>query len=123
MKHALKRRIALLLVGLLVFSQASVVLAACSMDRAMLGQSMASTTENPCSGCDTSDSTYASSNANVCVAHCTSDLQLAGFVPAIVPGPAALPALPVLRPAVPLRIELAAPPLGAPPHRILLHSF
>jgi hypothetical protein len=123
MVRALKRRVALLLLGLFVFAQVNVALAACSMDSGMLGQVMASTGDGPCGDCGTTGSDHAALSSNLCVAHCTSDLQLAGAGVIIVAAAPTLPALVVRRPEVPLRTGLDGPPSGAPPRRILLHSF
>ncbi len=122
MVRVLKRRVALLLIGLLVFSQAAVALAACSMDRGTVAQAMAS--DDACAGCASAPG-RAAPIRSVCMAHCTSDLQLAGIAVAMAAAPADLPVLMVARPELRStpRTGLSTPPSGAPPHRILLHSF
>ena len=112
MAGILRRRIALLMIGLLAFAQGSVAFAACSMERGTAMPAMAMAPDESCA-------------PNLCVAHCTSDLQLAGAAASIVRGPADLPvlriALPEIGPAP--HTGLHVPPPGAPPRRILLHSF
>lgn len=117
-----RRWTAILLLAMLAFAQASVALAACSMDRGMLASTMAMSAGDDCDGCDMS-AQAAMDSTNQCVVHCTADLQLAGAPPdAAVAGPAeTLPAVAVLRFRSPLLREYLLP--GAPPRRILLHSF
>jgi hypothetical protein len=112
MARILRRRIALLMIGLLAFAQGSVAFAACSMERGTTAPAMAMAPDEPCA-------------PNLCAAHCTSDLQLAGAAALIVRGPGDLPILRVARPEISPApyTGLHAPPPGAPPHRILLHSF
>ena len=117
------RRMSLWLIAMLVFAQASVAMAACTMDRGSLAP-MLEMSEG-CGDCGTELKTDAPQYANRCVAHCTSDLQLSGESVAIVRGPAPVPVLwvpPTERLASP-RTGLEETPPGAPPHRILLHSF
>jgi len=122
MTCAVKRRVALLLTGLLVFSQASVALAACSADRGTMAQAM--TSDDACADCAFAPR-RAAPIRNVCLAHCTSDLQLAGIAITMAAAPADLPVLMVARPDVRStpHTGLSTPPSSAPPHRILLHSF
>ena len=118
----LKRRIGLLVIALLVFAQGSVALAACSMER---GAPMQMTQADDACACDAQAGFEAPMHANVCVAHCTSDLQLAGVATALVRAPAAAPVLVValVREYSPGRMAREAPPPRAVPPRILLHSF
>jgi len=118
----LKRRIGLLVIALLVFAQGSVALAACAMER---GAAMQMTQADDAYPCDTQAGFEAPMHANVCVAHCTSDLQLAGVATALVRAPAAAPVLVValVREYSPGRMAREAPPPHAVPPRILLHSF
>jgi hypothetical protein len=122
MTCVIKRRVARLLIGLLVFSQASIAFAACSMDRGAMAQAM--TSDDACADCASAPG-GAAPIRNVCLAHCTSDLQLAGIAIALAAAPADLPVLMVARPELRStpRTGLSTPPSGAPPHRILLHSF
>jgi hypothetical protein len=121
MTSCLIRRIALALLALYAFGQASVALAACGMDRGGMAQAMAMPDGDGCGGCAMTDPR--SVNA-LCVAHCTADLQLTGAAPDAIPAPAiadvlAAAAVPRFRsPPVPAYL-----PPGAPPRRILLHSF
>ena len=120
----LKRRVAMLTLALLAFAQASVAFSGCLMDRGAMGPVMAADNDESAAGCETPITTTPSS-ANLCALHCTWDLQVAGVAVALLRSPADLPILTVALPhAVPApRTGLHAPPLGAPPHRILLHSF
>ena len=118
----IKRQLALLLIGLMVFAYGSIALAACAMDRAAMAHSMAAPLGEACDGCPAGDSTPVSA---VCVAHCTADLQLAALAYPIVRSPSDAPLLLLL----PIheyrigRIACQAPPPNAVPTRILLHSF
>lgn len=118
----LLRRIALLLIAALCLGQASLALAACSMERGGLAATWASADE-PCGGCGLPAEGAASANA--CVAHCTSDLQLTGVAPVLARSAADAPVLVLDHPALRLHLHhgLAAAPPGTPPRRILLHSF
>jgi len=120
----LKRRIALLTLTLLAFAQASVAFSSCSMDRGTMGSAMAADNDEFAADCETPITTTPSS-ANLCALHCTWDLQVAGVAVALLRSPAGLPILTVALPrAAPApRTGLLAPPSGAPPHRILSHSF
>lgn len=120
----LKRRIALLTLALLAFAQASVPFSNCSMDRGAMGPAMAADNDESGADCETPITTTPS-NANLCALHCTWDLQIAGVAVALLRSPADLPILTVALPrAAPApRTGLLAPPSGAPPHRILSHSF
>jgi len=120
----LKRRIALLTLALLAFAQASVAFSSCSMDRGTMGSAMAADNDEFAADCETPITTTPSS-ANLCALHCTWDLQVAGVAVALLRSPAGLPILTVALPrAAPApRTGLLAPPSGAPPHRILSHSF
>src|ERR1700704_4828571 len=110
MARILRRRVALLMIGLLAFAQGSVAFAACSMERGAATQTMAMAPyEEPCA-------------SNLCVAHCTLDLQLAGVAASILRGAADLPVLRIAWPEIgpAPHTGLDAPPPGAPPRRILL---
>jgi hypothetical protein len=109
--------------ALLAFAQASVALAACSMDRGGMAQMV--TVGDGCGDCNAEVKTYVPQYANRCVAHCTADLQLNGLALALVRGPADAPVLlvPRVEPRFLGGAGLEAPPPGAVPPRILLHSF
>ena len=123
MNRALKRWVASVLLAALAFTQASVSFAACPLERGHLGAVMTSKAE-PC-GDDLSVAGFESLYANRCVAHCTSDLQLAGDAVAMTRSPGDAPVL-VLPPAPIARLPrlfTADSPPGEVPIRILLHSF
>lgn len=120
----IRRQVALLMLAVLGFAQASVALAACAMDRGELAQASAPSHGMPAGHecCDEEDSPAAA--ATLCFAHCTSDLQAFGWAGFAVPA-AERVVLVVLPPAVALAPRAAvaeAPPPRVPP-RILLHSF
>jgi hypothetical protein len=123
MKLRLLRRIASGLIAVLVFAQASVAIAACSMDRGSLAPMLEMAGD--CGDCETQVKPEAPQYANRCVAHCTSDLQLSGSLAALAVHPADVPVLVVPRAEVsrvPRAVAQVSPP-GAVPVRILLHSF
>ena len=109
------------MLGVLFYAQAGVVLAACGMDRGELGQAMSA---QPAAGHECCDEEESPPPANLCVAHCTADLQAFGW--AALPLPAAAPSAPIfLQPsfaAAPPALRHPAPPPRVPP-RIFLHSF
>jgi hypothetical protein len=121
----LKRRLAMLTLSLLAFAQASVAFSSCSMDRGTMSPVMAADDDKSAADCETPMPEASPQNANLCALHCTWDLQIAGVAVALVRSTADLPiltvALPHAAPAPPTGLHV--PPLGAPPHRILLHSF
>ena len=120
------RKVALSVVALLLFAHASFVLSACQRERGSLAQMMtAPAMEEGCTDCGPvvahDDALY----ANRCFAHCTADLQLVGDLTIAVPIAAAAPVLFVPRADLraPPYTGLVGTPPGAPPRRILLHSF
>jgi hypothetical protein len=125
MTVSLKRRVAMLTLALLAFAQASVAFSSCSMDRGTMSTTMAAGNDASGADCDTPMTETSPQNANLCAMHCTWDLQAAGVAVALLRSPADLPTFTVALPhALPAhRTGLHAPPSGAPPHRILLHSF
>jgi hypothetical protein len=129
MSRRLIRRLAFALIAVLAFAQASVVLAACAMDRGEMGAMMAQVNESGAAdeGCcaPASVSLPEAQVVSNCFAHCTADLQLTGFPVALVQVPAATPVLllPQLEPSPPGRALLEAPPPPTLASRILLHSF
>lgn len=124
MSRALKRWLAVLLLGALAFSQASLVLAACGIDRAALVQALAGDMHECC---DTEGpaTNLVPMSANSCLGEGTSDLQASGPSMPAVAAPAALPVLfvPQRQAGPPPSALLRAPPARAVPSRILLHSF
>lgn len=124
MNHRSLRRISIWLVAVLAFAQASAAIAACTMDRGSLAPMLEMTGD--CGDCNTLlAKADAPQNANLCVAHCTSDLQLSGSLAVLAVHAAELPVL-VLSRAEPYRVPRAVAqlsPPGAVPVRILLHSF
>jgi len=121
MTSRLIRRIAIALLALYAFGQASVALAACGMDREAMAQAMAMPAGDTCDDCANA---AADAITPLCVAHCTSDLQLTAAAPDALPAAAILDSLMAI--AVPRFRSppvLAYLPPGAPPRRILLHSF
>jgi hypothetical protein len=118
----LKRRVAFVLLTLLALVQANAALASCPMANAAMPAAMAG--EAPCEGCDTMPLDTHDQIPSVCAAYCASSDQPAAVAATIVlPSPQrqalVLPRfVPDARPT-----GLEAAPSGAPPHRILLHSF
>lgn len=130
MNRRLVRRLALALIALFAFAQASVALAACAMDRGEMGPMMVQTSESAAVGddcCPPASAAFCDDAqlANSCFAHCTADLQLTGFHVVLVHSPEATPVLllPLLERSFPGRAVLEAPPPPTITSRILLHSF
>jgi len=110
---------------LLAFAHANVESYACTMDRGATGPAMTIENHDAGADCDRPMVETTPQSASLCVLHCTSDLQATGTVVALVGAPADLRILGVVRDqaAIAPRTGLLAPPPGAPPHRIFLHSF
>jgi methenyltetrahydromethanopterin cyclohydrolase len=125
MKARLNRLISTLVLAALAFAQASLAFSACQLDRGSLARSLGAAEQNACeSGCMVASAW--TKYANRCVAHCTADLAVAGSAVPLVRHPADAPVLALLSAqdgAAALRVVLEAAPPGAPPRRILLHSF
>ena len=120
MKRHFLRRAAAALIALFLFAQAGVVLAACAMDRASMAQAMTMPADQACE-CGGAEMQPVTAG---CVAHCTVDLQLAGFPLVLVHGAVEAPVLLVPVSEVgPKPTARPAPPPLAVPRRILLHSF
>lgn len=121
-KTRTRRWAAIFVIAALAFTQASVAFAACSMDRGMLGPAMAILAGGSCDACEMAKP--APMNGK-CVAHCTADLQQVSYPVVIAPALAPMPLLWVSKPPEPATPPkgLTARPPGAPPHRVLLHSF
>ena len=122
MNLRLIRRVSIWLIAMLAFAQASVAIAACSMDRGSLAPMLEMAGD--CGDCETQVKPDAPQYANRCVAHCTSDLQLSGSLAALAVHPADVPVLvlPRAEVCVPRAVAEVSPP-RAVPVRILLHSF
>lgn len=120
-----KRGVAILVLTLLAFSQASVPFHACAMDRGAMNAAMASGSDKTGDGCEAAIAGQSPQDANLCVLHCTSDLQTAGASIALIGASNDPPLLAVVRAyaAPESQTGLLTPPAGAPPHRILLHCF
>src|SRR5258706_7354060 len=120
----LKRRIALLLLAVLALAQVNTALASCAMDRAAMTMAMTAPSDTTCEGCDSPLST-SDQVASACASHCVTSEQPAAFAQAIaVLSPSVSPVLLLPRRAFEVRSTgLDGPPSGAPPRRILLHSF
>ncbi len=124
-KTRTRRWAAVLVLAALAFGQANLAFAACSMDRGMLGAAMAMPAGEECDACEMPTQQAAMASVNLCVAHCTADLQQAAESLLIMRGPATMQLHFVVRPPGPPPSSkgLTASPPGAPPHRVLLHSF
>jgi hypothetical protein len=123
LKRSLRRWLAVVMLGVVAFAQASVAFSACRMERGRLGGAIGYSDGAPCEGM--AEAKAWTKYPNRCLAHCTSDLQLAGEILAPSGHPAQGPLLASAIPApLPLaHIGLEARPPGAPPLRILLQSF
>jgi hypothetical protein len=123
MNLRLVRRISIWLIAILAFAQASIAIAACSMERGSMAPMLEMSQD--CGDCKTEVKLDAPQYANRCVAHCTSDLQLSGSLAALAVHPADVPVLILPRAEVypvPRAVDEPSPP-GGVPVRILLHSF
>lgn len=118
----MKRCLSMLLLAVLGFSQASVALAACMMDRGELAQMFAAQSHACCDG---AVAQAMPAVANICLSHSTADLQALG-TPAsedYEPAELAVWIAPPRDARWAIAVRLAAPPFNAVPPRILLHSF
>lgn len=114
------RRVAVALVALLVYAQGSVALAACKLDRGAMALAAAG---HEC--CDTTDAEPGPQLGNVCLAHCTANLQVFELPMALVraPADAAVLTVPVADAESPGARGHAASPTPAVPPRILFQTF
>jgi len=125
MNRRIRRWLSILLLGALAFSQASLVLAACAMDRGGLAQMLSTPADHEC--CDEGTAPQGGNvmpmSANLCASHVTFDLQafnaFSGALIARAPGLSLAPPRPQDAASAPRQ---DAPP-KAVPRRILLHSF
>lgn len=117
-----RKWIAVLLLVALAFTQASVALADCPMERGSIGAAPAAESSETCE-CDIGTE-IAPLWTNLCFAHCTSDLQLFGSVAVAVNNADHVSGLVAPRATQPphWRRQLA-PPAATVPKRIQLHSF
>ena len=123
LRRSLKRAVALVVLGGLAFAQASVVLAACQMERGDLAH-MFSAGEESSECADSMAASTPGDSLNGCVAHCTSDLQAVGGFAIIIHAPALqILALPRSEFESGFASGPAGPPPARVPPRILLHSF
>jgi hypothetical protein len=117
------RRVSIWLIAMLAFAQASVAIAACSMERGSLAPMLEMAGD--CGDCQPQVKADAPQYANRCVAHCTFDLQLSGSLAVLAVHPAQVAVL-VLPRVETYRVPRAVAELSPPravPVRILLHSF
>ena len=105
----------MLLIGLLVYAQGAIALAACGMERGAPAQQVEAT-------CEHHEAQSIAAHDNLCAAHCTADLQVPAAPVALAPPAPAAPVLIVPAAAQPV-LPRDARPWSGPPPRILLHSF
>lgn len=119
------RWITRLLLGVMVFAQASLALADCPVNRGDLAHLFVTETAVVCESNMVSMSESGPQNANLCVAHCTADLQIQAMPVAIVRAASQAPVLLLPDPAraVFRQTGLESPAPGTPPPRILQHSY
>jgi hypothetical protein len=127
MSRRFKRLLSILVLAALAFSQGSLALAACVMERGELPQMLTGQTEHDCcdEGGSLPDNNSLPMSANGCVSHCTADLQALDLPVVIVRAPTLVPLF-VLSSHGPRQLVAAdaneSPPAAVPP-RILLHAF
>ena len=126
MTSAMKRKHFPGLVGLIlaafVFMQASVVLAACHAQAPAFGEAGMEHEAEPC--CAEPAPYSEAMNGNICLAHCTADLEAFGLPVVLVATPSA-PAfiLPWVDRSTRLSARLRRPALSAVPPRILYRTL
>ena len=118
--RATVRQIATVLLGAMLFAQAALAVAACDWLRVAPAQAiMAKATEPSCHE-------VPAENANLCLAHCLGNDQSADTPQVTIPvgSPAVLSVVGIQRVLVPhAMLPFTLPHPGAPPPRILFHSF
>jgi hypothetical protein len=116
-----RRQTARLLLGVLLFAQAALAIAACEWSGASAVQAVAASSAQP--SCHEAPP----QNANLCLAHCLgSDQGLLDHEVAVAPWEPKAPLIVLLPEAAATRspdLVYVLPRAGAPPPRILLHSF
>ena len=125
MNRRIRRSLSIFLLAMLGFAQASMVIAACSMDRANLAQMLAAAESHDC--CDQSnacpDGSAVAMSATACMSQSTSDLQAFGVASLGVGAAATLVLFQVASSPPPSAHPPVVPRPAAVPRRILLHSF
>lgn len=122
MRRRLIRRLALPLILVLGFAQGAVAFAGCAMERGSATQMMAS---GECCNHEMQEATDSSRLVNLCLAHCTSDLQIAEMSCVLVRAAGEAPlfvAVPSMQHRA-SRTPVELPPPRSIAARILLHSF
>lgn len=125
MTSRLKRWTAMLLLAVVAFAQASLAYSACQLERNSLSKAIRPAAAAVHRDCESPIVTEWTKYPNRCLMHCSADLQTVGAAVALIRAPAAAPVLvldwPQERAA--MHTGLDAAPAGAPPPRILFHSF
>ena len=120
MKRKVSKSLAALMLGALVFMQASVVLAFCDADAPVLAQAVKHSSDDCCQP----PAQGGAMNANVCVAHCTSDFQTIGLPAVLLAGPSLLIfVLPRVDRSAEVTAWLRHAPPSAVPRRILFQTL
>jgi len=125
-----RRRIAglaRLVLGVLLFAQAALALAACDLDVRAPAQAISAMNEMPCCAEDEAPDGIAG-NANLCLAHCTSDAQRVDTDGLAFPAFPAGPVLVVSAAPAPVQLAWRQPSsdgyaFAAPPRTILFQKF
>jgi hypothetical protein len=119
------RRVAIVIIGVFAFAQTSLAFSGCAIERGDARGTMAVAAEQSGTDCDMPGPAKPKRSAYLCAVHCAPGLEAAGpgftTVAAVVERPVL--AVVKLKPAFVPRTGLFFAPPGAPPHRILLHSF
>jgi hypothetical protein len=120
-RHRTRARVARLMLGLLLFTQAALAMAGCDWLRAAPALAIAeSANRQPCHEAP-------AVNANLCLAHCLSDDQSTDTPQVVVP--ARVDCAPIMVVAIDRRVvpvvdlQFVLPRPFAPPPRILFQSF
>jgi hypothetical protein len=119
--------VAKLLLGMLLFAQAAITFAACDLGARAPAVAISAMRDMPCCAEEEASEGLAG-NANLCVAHCTSDAQRVDTAGLDLPASPAGPALVVSLASVPVHLALRQPTSGghayaAPPRTILFRNF
>ena len=119
--------VAKLVLGVLFFAQAALAFAACDLGTRVPAQAISAMRDMPCCAEDEALDGLAG-NANLCLAHCTSDAQRVDAAGLVFPLFSAAPILVVAPAPIHVRLESRRlPPVGgafaAPPRTILFQNF